>query len=152
DSAAFVNLAKVGKGRALLGLGEFADAATAVQGVPTDFAYLTRFNSSVVINFIGNKPQVLQALDGEGTNGLAWSTDPRAAITTTTAQSGAMKLSAKYSVSGGTLNAAVAAPLTPVRVADGLEARLIEAEAQLAAGGSAWLATLNTLRATCVGA
>jgi len=38
-----------------------------------------------------------------------------------------------------------------LRLADGLEARLIQAEAALARGDGSWLTTLNTLRATCVG-
>jgi len=37
---------------------------------------------------------------------------------------------------------------SPVVVVDGIEARLIEAEAQLREGNSAWLTTLNDLRAT----
>jgi len=39
-----------------------------------------------------------------------------------------------------------------VRLADGLEARLIQAEAALAAGGNSWLTILNTLRQDCLGA
>jgi hypothetical protein len=37
---------------------------------------------------------------------------------------------------------------SPVPVATGIEARLIEAEAQLKAGNAAWITTLNTLRST----
>jgi starch-binding outer membrane protein, SusD/RagB family len=40
---------------------------------------------------------------------------------------------------------------TPMKAATGVEARLIEAEADLAGGGSNWLTILNTLRATVSG-
>jgi len=41
DSTRFINFAKVLKGRALLDLGQYAQAAAAVQGVPTSFSYTT---------------------------------------------------------------------------------------------------------------
>lgn len=153
DSANWVNLARVGKGRALLGLGRLSDAAGAVQAVPTGFVHYARFGfAEGFMNYVGNLPQDIQVVDGEGTNGLTWSTDPRTAVTTTPELSGAMQVPGKYSFTSlGTLDATVAAPASPIRLADGLEARLIEAEADLAAGNSAWLTTLNTLRSTCVG-
>lgn len=157
DSARMVNLAAVGKARALLGLGKFSEAAAAVRSVPTDFVYYARYNSSAVSNFIGNRPQGFQIVDKEGINGLEWSVDPRTATTTTPSLTGAMRVTAKYSVvpraSSSNLSAAAgtAAPNTPIRVADGVEARLIEAEAALNAGDPGWLAILNTLRASCVG-
>lgn len=157
DSIRMVNLARVGKGRALLGLGKFSEAAAAVRSVPTDFVYYARYNSSAVSNYIGNRPQGFQIVDKEGINGLDWSVDPRTAITTTPLLAGAMRVTAKYSVVPGAASsnlsaaAATAAPNTPIRIADGVEARLIEAEAALNDGNPSWLATLNMLRASCVG-
>lgn len=151
DSARFVQLAKVGKGRALLGLGRFADAAAAVNGVATDFVYLAELGTAANnFNWIGNKPTLLQVVDNEGTNGLVWSTDPRAGIRTTST-TGAMKVPAKYSVVSDTLNPNTQVLNAPIRAASGVEARLIEAEAALATGNASWLTILNTLRSTCVG-
>lgn len=158
DSARFVNLAKIGKARALLGLGRQSEAAGQVAGIATDFtyrlAYGTPGGSQVrpASNALGANPRMAQVVDNEGGGPIAWSTDPRTAVTTTPALSGAMRISAKYSVTAsGSLDATVAAPTTPIRLADGLEARLIEAEADLSANGSAWLGILNALRATCIG-
>lgn len=161
DSARFANLSKVGKGRALLGLGKQAEAAVAVQGVPTDFVYNLSYGPLLGFvdwphygagNLIGTDPRIVQVVDGEGGNGLVWSADPRTAVTTTPALSGEMLISGKYSVTaGGTLDPEVPAVSAPIRLADGLEARLIEAEADLAAGGAGWLTTLNSLRSTCIG-
>src|SRR5437899_12069976 len=39
DSVRVLNFARVGKGRALLGLGRFTDGAAAVSAVPTSFVY-----------------------------------------------------------------------------------------------------------------
>jgi len=156
DSVRFVNFARIGKGRALLDRGKFAEAAAAVSAVPTDFVYSVQLSGSTVTtpgpNQIGFRPQYSQVRDNEGANGLVWSTDPRAAVVTTPALSGAMPVPGKYSVTaGGTVDATISNPTAPVRAADGLEARLIEAEAALAANNPSWLTMLNTLRSTCIG-
>ncbi len=160
DSARFLNLAKVGKARALLNLGRFAEIATVVQGIPTDFTFKLTYAANGNAgqeglyntgNGFGTNPTIAQVVDNEGGNGLPWSTDPRTAVTTLP-DYGTMQVTAKYSITlTGTLDATVPNPSAPARLADGLEARLIEAEANLATGGSAWLATLNMLRSTCVG-
>jgi hypothetical protein len=151
DSAQFVNLAMVGKGRALLGLGRFADAMAAVHSVQTNFLYLAQFSTQIP-NTLSNQTATYRAQNAEGGNGLVWSADPRTGIVIRAAIAGAMLWPAKYYVTAaGTLDASVVAPNTPVRVADGLEARLIEAEADLASGGANWLTILNSLRATCIG-
>jgi len=84
DSAAKANLAKVGRARALLDQGNFAAAAAAVTGVPTDFAYLSEhseisdFENNGVFN--GNTvDRRYSVADSEGGNGLGWRSvvDPR---------------------------------------------------------------------------
>lgn len=165
DSARFVHLARVGQGRALLGLGRFTEAAEAVSGVPTDFTYVMEFDitastgqSQRPVNEIGSfvGPSTvwrMQVMDNEGENGLVWSTDPRTGVRTSPTQMGPTLLPAKYSrTSAGVIDPTVTSLHNPIRVADGVEARLIEAEAALSSGGASWLATLNALRATCVGA
>lgn len=153
DSARFVNLARVGKGRALLGLGRFAAADSAVQGVPLDFVYQVEFSpSGNYQNDLVTFYQAYRAQDHEGGNGLDWSDDPRTAIVTLPSASGVMLRPSKYFVTAsGTLNPTSPRPGAPVRLADGLEAQLIHAEAMLAAGDASWLVTLNDLRATCIG-
>jgi hypothetical protein len=82
-------------------------------------------------------------------------------VTTNPAMTGAMLVSAKYSLMPGVgavsasalqIAAATPAPTVPIRIADGVEARLIEAEAALRRNDGSWLTILNTLRSSCVGA
>lgn len=159
DSASYVNLARVGKARALLGLGRFAAADSAVRSVPTDFVYLVRSELSStdgrgIFNFPVREAQgFFRVQDHEGGNGLVWSTDPRTAVVTVPSQTGAMLWPAKYNMdSTGAPKPTTSFSGGALRLADGLEARLIQAEAALAAGDGSWLTTLNMLRATCVGA
>jgi len=143
-----LNLARVGKGRALLNLGQFADAAAAVKPVPTLFQYLIRSSSNSlrqnngIWNYTANT-FAFSVPNREGGNGLPYLTaaDPRLEVEAT-GQRGfdratPFNLQLKYP----DLQAAVV-------LADGIEARLIEAEAALRAGtpGPAF-ATLNALRA-----
>jgi starch-binding outer membrane protein, SusD/RagB family len=144
-----LNLARVGKGRALLDLGQFPNAATAVRAVPTSFQYLIRSSSNSlrqnngIWNYTANT-FAFSVPDREGGNGLPYLTaaDPRLEVEAT-GQRGfdratPFNLQLKYP----DLQADVV-------LADGIEARLIEAEAALKAGtpGPAF-ATLNALRAT----
>src|SRR6266542_4667727 len=68
DSTRFKYLASVGKGRALLDLGKFADAAAAVSAVPTDFVFPLELNVATIMstNVIGLSPQSFQVKDNEG--------------------------------------------------------------------------------------
>lgn len=159
DSAQYVNLARVGKARALLNQGQFLAADSVVQSVPTDFVYFLRSATSsddgwayfAFPVFVARGDYRVQ--DNEGGNGLVWSTDPRTGVTTVPDVAGDMLWPAKYNVDPST---GALAPTTElngmsVRLADGLEARLIQAEAALSAGDASWLTTLNMLRSTCVG-
>lgn len=148
-------LAQVSKGRALLNAGSFAAAAAAVAGVPTNFKY-TLYHSVATgrqQNGIYNATFVAGSRytvgTREGTNGLDYLTtpaDPRVPWTPSTrtgfdGTSRNLPVEQKYPAQG-----------SAVVLADGIEARLIEAEARVQAGTQAdrdaMFALLNTLRAT----
>jgi hypothetical protein len=153
-NAQIVNLASVGAGRALLDKGDFAGAAAAVSGVPTGFSYLsphsisTGFQYNGVFVFNNQAPSGtgrFSVADTEGTNGLDFRSagDPR--VVAPQNGKGFDNVSPLYVLTKYT------GPTSPTRVADGVEARLIEAEAQLQAGsGAAMVASLNALRADSV--
>ena len=147
-------LAAVGKGRALVDRGLFAEAAAAVQSVPTGFQYLTEHDPSPLslanaINDYATSPESddggsISVADAEGGNGLPYrsAADPRVPFRDTghngldqeTPQFDLLK----YPDLG-----------SPIVLADGIEARLIEAEAQLQVSNLAGMNTiLNDLRAT----
>jgi hypothetical protein len=148
-STAQQNLARVGKGRALLNLGLFADAKGAVDAVPTSFVYnvfhsensVRQENGMYSYQYVGRRWSVA---DGEGTNGLPFRTamDPRVPWERGTgAQADAFDNSPLYLTLKYTSRSA------PTALATGIEARLIEAEADLRAGSANWLTTLNAIRA-----
>jgi hypothetical protein len=154
--ATYLNFARVSKGRALLNQGQYAAAGAAVAGVPTNFVY--RVFHSVATgrqqNGIYNGTFVAGSrytvVTREGTNGIDFLTtpaDPRVPWTASTrtgfdGSSRNLPVEQKYPAQG---SSAV--------LADGIEARLIEAEARLNLGSDqadrdAVFALLNTLRAT----
>jgi len=151
DSSTYLNMAKVGKGRVLLDQAKFPEAAAAVAGVPLTFVHNVALRSGTYIqiggltynvwNYLtypynqGTVPYIV--LDREGGNGLPWSTDPRVPLS----PSGGVNYPSKYGDES-----------SPIRLADGIEARMIEAEASLKAGTGDWLTILNTVRATCTSA
>lgn len=144
DSARIAHLARVGLGRAYLALGRFSDAAQAVAPVPNDFQYSVTIGWQTP-GFTNALNQVATLSNGEGTNGLLFRTsnDPRTlAIASvrndyTRAQ---LYFPQKYAT-------ALTTNYAPAVIADGVEARLIEAEAALHAGDTqTWLTKLNALR------
>ena len=149
-AAAVVNAARVGRGRALVSLARFADAATAVATVPADFKFelqhsdnTARQNNGVwALSINGGRWGVAEK---EGRTGLPFRTasDVRVASRPRSSNNG-------NGFDGGPMFEAVKYPArtTSVILADGVEAELIKAEAQLRAGNvSGFLATLNALRA-----
>lgn len=151
DSLPIATFASVGKGRALLGLGRYADAAAAVAQVPAGANYTVQFIAQTYgIPFwtgaVGAATNNA-VLSSEGTNGIRWTADsaklqdPRVALS--------VRDSVRYTPTirqlkyvGGTVN---------VVVADAIAAQLIRAEAELqpaAAPSGPWLATINAARAT----
>jgi hypothetical protein len=149
-AASVVNAARVGRGRALLNLARFADAATAVTGVPAEFKFelqhsdnSTRQNNGVwALSINGGRWGVSEK---EGTNGLPFrsASDVRVASRPRSSNNG-------NGFDGGPMFEALKYPArtTAVILADGVESELIKAEAQFRAGNAAgMLATLNALRA-----
>ena len=146
-------LARVGKGRALLGLGQFAEAAQAVAPVPTSFVYIVEHSANSLRE--QNGMYHLSAVDRqysvseqEGGTGLPYRSADDARVPWTriegeVGQDGSTPFfrQLKYPDYGAS-----------VPLATGAEARLIEAEAALRVGnyavpGTGTLAILNDLRA-----
>ncbi len=132
DSARILHLIRVGKGRALLSLGEYALAGAAVKEVPTDYEYALQYSSEVKKWGPSATGNVANMADNEGGNGEPYrsSGDPRLALPR------------------------IRDSLASLPVATGVEARLIEAETALQTAGEtpAWLKILNALRTTCTDA
>jgi hypothetical protein len=138
DSTRILQLAAVGKGRAYLNLGEFDSAKVAVASVPTSFVYATTYAATTYVNYIsGMSSGPYQFMsDHEGGNGLDYASSPDSRM-------------AKTIISGQPFPAKFPAGATPIPLASGVEARLIEAEAALHDNDiPTWTTTLNTLRAS----
>ncbi len=152
------SLAQVGLGRAKLDGGDFTGAAAAVAGVSTTFQYL--YAHSQTTTFQNNGTWLLTVnvarygeADTKGTNGLPYASEGNLART-----SGIADPRVADSVRGGSHLGFDGATVQfiqtkyPLRtsssvIADGVEARLIEAEAALNGGdASGALSILNGLR------
>lgn len=149
------NLARVGLGRALLAKGDYAGAAAAVASVPDDFVYTVEYSPNTSGQYNGIYQNITaehrsSAATSEGTNGLHFfnrgpsgtnTIDPRVEIDSIANGSNSLKTPVYQPVKYSELD-------SPVVLASGVEARLIEAEAALNKGTSnAYLTTLNALRA-----
>ena len=148
-----LNLARVGKGRALVDQNSYAAAAAAVAAVPSSFRYIINHDENSgrqnngVFSFAQNSRR-FSIPDREGINGLPFRsiglTDARLAVRRNSASGGngfdnftPLYVSAKFQNRS-----------SPTPLAEGTEARLIEAEAALAANDDAtFLAKLNAARA-----
>jgi hypothetical protein len=153
DSARILDFARVGRGRTLLALARYAEAGQAVTDVPDAFSYVTTYDAAgphfFLSYFASSAISGVAPFDGatmterEGRNGLDYlsSADPRVDSTRLSTNNWGFPIimPAKYNRNGQ----------GPMVVANGIEARLIEAEAALNAGDVAtWLAKLNHLRQT----
>jgi hypothetical protein len=148
------NMARLGRARALLNMGRFADAAAAVSGVPTSFNYETfhsvatgRQNNGIWQALTVNASRYA-VINNEGGTPLTWlqtPADPRmpwVASNRTGFNGTATRLPTQLKYERG----------SSVTVSSGIEARLIELEAQMQANTpasrAAVFAGLNALRAT----
>ncbi|HEY0243267.1 MAG TPA: hypothetical protein VGC52_11455 [Gemmatimonadaceae bacterium] len=168
------NLAKMGKGRALLNRGSYAAAAAAVASVPT--LYVFRLEHSVnasaennpMFQLMGNGRYGISNLEGGLSGTAALRPDlPTPPLTAPSAeglpfralQDPRVPWSGRLSTNNGCFTSSVRCWLnnnyptndSDVPLASGVEARLIEAEAALQAGDAAtMMARLNSLRSQVV--
>ncbi|HET7585929.1 MAG TPA: hypothetical protein VFK13_13515 [Gemmatimonadaceae bacterium] len=147
------NLARVGLGRALLDQGHFDEAAAAVASVPTNFVFNVEYsdntsresNGVFVFNQISRR---WSASDLEGGNGLPFRSDadPRVVIDPLLDGDGDQRVGVD-AVTPMWVQRKYQDRNAAIPLATGVEARLIEAEAQLQAlDNSGFLETLNDLR------
>jgi hypothetical protein len=145
DSARVRQLASVVKGRALVNRGLFPAAQAAVAQVGVKFRYEVTYSDIAGQNEIWNLNTSIKrytVADTEATIGLPFvsANDPRVP----------RKVGGPVFDSALPITAALQGiwgQFSPVPIATGIEARLIEAEAALRAGSYAtWIAILNTLR------
>ncbi|MGH7720516.1 MAG: hypothetical protein ACREON_16920 [Gemmatimonadaceae bacterium] len=143
------NLAKVGKGRALLNAGDRAGAAAAVAGVPLAFNFVIDHTTNTIrqnngVFAFSTQQERWGVPQSEGTNGLNFqgAGDPRVQSMRTPATNvgfdGVTPIFFQQKYTNESADALVAS---------GLEAELIRAENLLATSPAAWLTALNTLRA-----
>jgi len=144
-----VNLARVGKARAMLGLGQIGNAANEVTLVSTDFVYNiehsdnSRRQENGIYTMTTTRRQYSIA-DGKGINGIMFRSamDPRTPWDGGTSN-GQDDITLYYNQLKYT------SPSAPVSLASGIEARLIEAEAAAQAGDASAVALIHDdLRAT----
>ncbi len=140
------HLAAVGLARARLAAGDLAGAASAAASVPDDWSYSVRSKQGGTagqrnaIYELNHNQRRWSISDAEGSNGVAfrsqedsrvpWKDSGRNGFDEETRLFHQLKYDSEES---------------DVVLASGVEARLIQAEQELASGGP-WLATLNTLR------
>ncbi|MGH7719960.1 MAG: hypothetical protein ACREON_14105 [Gemmatimonadaceae bacterium] len=152
-SSTQASLARVGRGRALIGLGRWAEAAAAVAGVPTGFQYVVEYSENTerqqngvwVFSAISRR---WSAANDEGTNGVEFRTanDPRARIEPLLTAGGQQRIGLDQDTPMW-IQLEFPSRSAPIPLATGIGARLIEAEAALNQGNFATTLTiLNTLR------
>jgi hypothetical protein len=155
------NALRITRGRILMNLDRPADAAAAVTGVPTDFSYTMLHSQSTNSNTtwsLNNLARRYSVSVNEGTNGLDFATadDPRVPVCVG-GDPACRGIGVTRNDRDDLTQPFYVQMLWPTRessvtIVSGVEARLIEAEAQLRAGNAASaLTTLNAARATVDG-
>ncbi|MCC6318698.1 MAG: hypothetical protein IT361_13535 [Gemmatimonadaceae bacterium] len=148
--AATRNLIALGKARTLLNQGttQYAAAAALVANVPTSYTYMVQHSRTTIVNDVYDwmvATPNFGVVNREGGNGLDYlsSGDPRIKFgATRPGQDGSPAVMPTKFPAGD----------SPVELASGIEARMIQAEAALAAGDlPGYLGYLNAARATLTG-
>lgn len=148
------------RGRILLNMGRYADAASAVAGVPSSYEYLNRHSLNTSSNYHwlrANSERRYNVADNEGGNGIDFisAMDPRVPTCV-----GGDNACASIQVTQ-TRRDDLTSPLniqmiwtsreSSVSILRGQEARMIEAEAKLATDPAGALALINEARTTVPG-
>jgi hypothetical protein len=151
------NSISIAKGRVLIDLGQFAAAATAVAGVPTNYTLngtfsLTGGNNQIwALNTSAKRWVVGDSFDTAGIikNAIPFASlkDPRVPVTGSSTGSSAAGKS--FDTATNFIFQSLFGRTDPTPIVNGLDARLIEAEAALNANDFAGMTTiLNALRAS----
>lgn len=155
------NAVRIAKARAQLGLGQIAEAAVTVAGIPTGYAYSNTFAVTSGDNILWNQPAsagrytVGDSLEGNARNLLVRNAipffsakDPRVPVFYTLASNNKDTVKAQDGLTF-IRKTTLWARTTPVPVVNGIDARLVEAEALLKANNvPGMLSILNALRAS----
>lgn len=144
-------LVAVGRGRALLNLNQPTQAAAAVAAVPSTYAYNVTYSTTTIVNAMYdwmNATLNFAPADREGGVGLDFvsANDPR--VTVRRGATGTPTPRAGQDGVNHFTQTVHSIPNSPVRLASGVEARLIEAEAMVAAGDPTYVTKVNEARAT----
>ena len=161
DDTRVRNALKVLRGRILLNLDRPADAATSVNGVPTNFSYQMFHAQTATSNQVWNLNNLswrYSVGSSEGTTGMNFATaaDPRLPVCIggdATCRNNGVTRTTRDDLTGP-LHVQLVWPIreSPVGITSGVEARLIEAEAALRTQNAAGaLGILNTVRGTITG-
>jgi len=155
SNATLQNLVAVGRGRALLDLSQPAQAAAAVAAVPSAFSYNVTYSATTVVNAIYdwmNATLNYAPADREGGTGMDFvsANDPRVTVRRDAGTGAPVRQRGQDGLQH-VVQTVHTVGTSPVPLATGVEARLIEAEAALR--GSApdlvtYLQKLNDARAT----
>lgn len=157
DSSRFVSLARIGRGRAYLGLGHFDSAALAVEEVPVDYTFSLTYTDNLRPGQTGTQDAFwtttssltaalvnrLEMSNEEGINGLVWYNsdpslqDPRIPVKHDVSANLPVVRQQKF------VNGSLSFPL-----AASVEATLIRAEYLLDRGDPAWINSINDARHT----
>ena len=154
------NSAIVGKARAMLGLNNQAGAATLVAAIPTTFTYDVTFSTATGDNILWNQPAssrrytVADSIEGNARNlvltgaiGFFSAKDPRLPVAYTVTNAGKDTLKSQDGLTFSRTTT-LYGRTTSVAIVNGIDARMVEAEAKAKAGDAAGsLAILNALRA-----
>ena len=154
-TTAVKNSISIVKGRVLIDLGRFADAATAVAGVPTNYTLnatfsLTGGNNQIwALNTSAKRWVVGDSFDTSGIikNAIPFASlkDPRVPVTGTS--TGTSPAGKSFDTGTNFIFQTLFGRTDPTPIVNGIDARLIEAEAKLQANDFAGMtAILNALR------
>ncbi|MBM4194905.1 MAG: hypothetical protein FJ202_11075 [Gemmatimonadetes bacterium] len=154
------NAATVGKARALIGLNQHTQAAALVAAIATSFTYDVTFSTTSGDNILWSQPNSSQrytvgdSLEGNGRNLLVTGAqpffsaqDPRLPVSYTVTNAGRDTLKSQDGLTFSR-RTTLWARSTAVPVVNGIDARMVEAEARAKSGDIAGMMTiLNALRA-----